>query len=106
MRPLFDLPYLDFFKDAETQYYWLLQFAKYQIENIPSDYCTGPVVAVHPYFDNVVPPSAYGAEIGWTPDSPPRAIPVIHTVEADGALRDARARRRSARHDHRVVAAG
>jgi uroporphyrinogen-III decarboxylase len=79
--PVFGLPYLDFFRDAETQYYWLLQFAKYQIENIPGDYCTGPVVYVHPYFDNVVPPSAYGAEIGWTPDSPPRAIPIIHTVE-------------------------
>ena len=79
--PLFGLPYLDFFKDAETQYYWLLQFAKYQIENIPCDYCTEPVVYVSPYFDNVVPPSAYGAEIGWTPDSPPRAIPIIHTVE-------------------------
>ena len=79
--PIFDLPYLDFFKDARTQYYWLLEFAKYQIENIPSDFCTSPVVWVHPYFDNVVPPSAHGAEIGWTPDSPPRAIPVIHTVE-------------------------
>ncbi len=79
--PLFNLPYLDFFKDVETQYYWLLQFAKFQIENIPSDYCTGPVISIHPYFDNVVPPSAYGAEIGWTPESPPRAIPVIHTVE-------------------------
>ncbi len=79
--PIFELPYLDFFKDAETQYYWLLRFAKYQIENIPCDACTGPVVTVHPYFDNVIPPSAYGAEIGWTPNSPPRAIPVIHTVE-------------------------
>jgi uroporphyrinogen-III decarboxylase len=79
--PVFGLPYLDFFKDAETQFHWQLQFAKYQIENISCDLCTGPVVYVHPYFDNVVPPSAHGAEIGWTPDSPPRAIPVIHTVD-------------------------
>jgi len=78
--PIHDLPYLDFFKDAETQYYWLLQFAKYQIENIPADFCTAPVIYVHPYFDNIVPPSAHGAEIGWTPDSPPRAIPVIHSL--------------------------
>jgi len=80
--PLFGLRYLDFFKDAETQYYWLLQFAKYQIENIPSDFCTEPTIYVHPYFDNAIPPSAQGAEVGWTEDSPLRAIPVIHTVEA------------------------
>ena len=79
--PIFNLPYLDFFTDVETQYYWLLQFAKFQIENIPCDACTSPVIYVHPYFDNVVPPSAHGAEIGWTPDSPPRAIPVLDTLE-------------------------
>jgi len=79
--PIFNLPYLDFFSDVETQYSWLLKFAKFQIENIPSDYCTSPVISVHPYFDNIVPPSAHGAEIGWTPDSPPRAIPVLDTLE-------------------------
>lgn len=79
--PLFGLRYLDFFKDAETQYHWLLRFAKYQIENIPSDMCTSPVIYVHPYFDNAIPPSGQGAEVGWTPDNPIRAIPVIHTVE-------------------------
>ena len=77
----FGLRYLDFFRDVETQYYWQLQFAKYQIERIPSDACTGPTVYVHPYFDNAIPPSAQGAEIGWTEESPPRAIPVIHSVE-------------------------
>lgn len=79
--PLFNLRYIDFFKDAETQYYYLLQFAKYHIENIPSDSCTRPVIYIHPYFDNAVPPSGQGAEIGWTEDGPPRAMPVIHTVE-------------------------
>jgi hypothetical protein len=79
--PIFGLPYLDFFRDVETQYYWLLQFCKYHIEQIPSDFCTAPTIAVHPYFDNVIPPSAQGAEVGWTEWSPPRAIPVIHTVE-------------------------
>ncbi len=78
--PVFGLPYLEFFKDVETQYYWQLQFSKYQIENIPSDFCTNPIVTVHPYFDNVIPPSAHGAEIGWTDGSPPRAIPVIGSV--------------------------
>jgi uroporphyrinogen-III decarboxylase len=59
----------------------LLQFSRYQVENIPADFCTEPSIFIHPYFDNVVPPSAYGAEIGWTPDSPPRAIPMIDSPE-------------------------
>ena len=80
--PLFGLRYIDFFKDAETQYYWLLQFAKFQIENIPCDYCTAPVIYVHPFFDNAIPPSAQGAEVGWTDDNPIRALPTIHSVEA------------------------
>ncbi len=80
--PLFGLRYIDYFKDAETEYYWQLQFAKYWIENIPSDYCTAPVISVLPYFDNAIPPSAQGAEVGWTDDNPIRAIPTIHTVEA------------------------
>ena len=79
--PLFALRYIDFFKDVETQYYWQLQFAKYRIENIPEDACTGPSVVVHPYFDNVIPPSGHGGEVGWLDDGPPRAIPVINTVE-------------------------
>ncbi len=79
--PLFDLQYIDFFKDAETHYYWQLRFAKYRIENIPEDYCTGPTIYVHPFFDNVIPPSGNGGEVGWMDDGPPRAVPVIKTVE-------------------------
>lgn len=79
--PLFNLRYIDFFKDAETHYYWQLQFAKYRIENIPEDYCTGPTIYVHPFFDNVIPPSGNGGEVGWMDDGPPRAVPVIKTVE-------------------------
>jgi len=79
--PLFNLRYIDFFKDAETQYYWQLQFAKCRIENIPEDFCTGPTIRVHPYFDNVIPPSGHGGEVGWLDDGPPRAVPVIQTVE-------------------------
>ena len=79
--PIFGLRYIDYFKDAETQYYWQLQFAKFQIENIPSDFCTRPVISVLPYFDNAIQPSALGAEVGWTEDEPIRALPVIHTLE-------------------------
>ncbi len=79
--PLFGLRYIDFFKDAETQYYWLLQFAKFQIENIAADLCQSPTISIHPYFDNAIPPSGQGAEVGWTDDNPIRAIPVIHNVE-------------------------
>jgi len=39
--PLHKLRYIDFFKEAETQFYWQLQFAKYRYENIPEDACTG-----------------------------------------------------------------
>jgi len=78
--PLFNLRYLDFFKDAQTQYDWLLQFAKYRIEKIPEDFCLEPTIWVHPFFDNVIPPSAHGGEVGWLDDGPPRAIPVIKSV--------------------------
>jgi uroporphyrinogen-III decarboxylase len=79
--PLFGLRYIDFFRDVETQYYWQLQFAKYRIENIPEDFCTGNTLHVHPYFDNVIPPSGHGGEVGWLDHHPPRAIPTIKTVE-------------------------
>jgi hypothetical protein len=79
--PVFGLRYLDYFSDPETQYRWQLEFAKYRIENVPEDGCTEPVVTVHPYFDNVIPPSAQGAEVGWVEDGPPRARPVIGTVD-------------------------
>ena len=79
--PLFNVRYIDLFKDVETHYYWQLQFAKYRIENIPEDSCTWPGIMVHPYFDNVIPPSGHGGEVGWSDDGPPRAIPVIKTVE-------------------------
>ena len=79
--PFFNLRYIDFLKDVETQYYWLLQFAKCRIENIPEDFCVEPTIWVHPFFDNVIPPSAHGGEVGWLDDGPPRAIPVINSVE-------------------------
>lgn len=78
--PLFGLRYLDFFRDAETQYYWQLQFAKYRLEHVPEDSCTGPVISISPYFDNAIPPSGQGGEVGWLEDGPPRALPVIRSV--------------------------
>ncbi len=78
--PLFNLRYRDFFKDAETHYYWQLQFAKYRFEHIPEDVCTSPAVWVCPYFDNVIPPSGHGGEISWSGDETPRALPVIHSI--------------------------
>jgi uroporphyrinogen-III decarboxylase len=39
------------------------------------------VISVHPYFDNAIPPSAQGAEVGWSEESTLRAIPTIHTVD-------------------------
>jgi len=80
--PLFELRYCDFFTDAETQFYWQLQFAKYRIENIPEDiFCTGPAVNVHPYFDNVIEADAMGAEIVWPENETLQSRPTIHTVE-------------------------
>jgi len=79
--PLFGLRYIDYFRDVEAHYHWQLQFAKFRIENIPEDTCTAPIITVHPYFDNVIPPSAHGGDVGWLDDGPPRAIPVMHTVE-------------------------
>lgn len=74
--PLFDLEYNEIFKDAETQFGLLLKFAKYQIENIPSDgFCQEPVVWVHPYFDNVAAASACGGNVQWPYDQTPQAYP-------------------------------
>lgn len=79
--PLFNLRYIDFFKDAETQYYWQLQFAKYRIENIPEDFCTGPAINVAPYFDNILDSAAFGAEAVWPENETLHCRPVISTVE-------------------------
>jgi hypothetical protein len=80
--PLFGMRYGDYFRDAETQYYWQLQFAKYRIEHIPEDStCTGPTLYVAPYFDNVVPASAFGAEIAWPENETLQAVPTVKSVE-------------------------
>ena len=79
--PLFGLNYQDFFESAEAQYYWQLQFAKYRMENIPEDFCQGTDVAVYPYFDNVIPASAFGAEIHYPDNETLQAVPVMERVD-------------------------
>jgi hypothetical protein len=78
---IFGIDYCEIFKDAQTQYYWLLQFAKYQIENIPCDMCTEPVIYVHPYFDNAITSSAFGAEVVWPKNETLQVIPSIKDVD-------------------------
>lgn len=73
--PLFGLEYNEIFKDVETQYYLQLQFAKHQIENIPSDgFCQAPTIWVHPYFDNVCATDACGGNIQWLYNQVPQAM--------------------------------
>ncbi len=79
--PIFGIDYAEFFKDAETQYYWQLQFAKYRMENIPEDFCQSTTVYVAPNFENAMNPDPFGAQIAWMDDTPPRVIPTIKNVE-------------------------
>ncbi len=81
--PVHGIPLSEFYStDAETQFYWQLQFAKWRIENIPEDMvCCGPVITVAPYFDNVVDSDALGAEIVWPENETLQACPTIRTVD-------------------------
>lgn len=78
--PIFDIKYSEIFKDVETHYYWLLQFEKYRIENIPEDHCLGKIIYVHPYFDNVIQASAFGAGVKWPEDETLQSVPVMENV--------------------------
>ena len=80
--PIFGVPYAELFKDAETQYYWLLQFLKYRIENVPEDLgCQGTTLSVTPYFDNVMDSDAFGAETIWPENETLHTRPTIRTVD-------------------------
>ena len=77
--PLLGLRYCDFFTDVDTHYYWQLQFAKYRIEHVPEDmFCTGPVVTVQPFFDNVIEADALGAEVVW-PENEDATVAADHS---------------------------
>lgn len=77
--------YADIFKDADTQFEYLLQFAKYQIENVRSDMLTSPVIRIHPYFDNVTAASHFGGHIEWPENETLHAVP--HMGSIDGMIR-------------------
>lgn len=80
--PIFGVDYKEIFKDARSQYHWLLQCAKHRIENVTEDaFCQSPVIGVRPYFDNVPNSNAFGAEIMWKDNEPPQACATIKTVE-------------------------
>ncbi len=81
--PLHGVAYRELFRDAETQFSWLLRFAQYRIERIPEDlFCAGPVLGIGPYFDNVLDSEALGAEVVWPENETLQACPTIHTVDA------------------------
>ena len=73
--------YGDIFKDADTQYEFLLHSAKYLAENIESDMTSSPVVHMHPYFDNVTAASHFGGHIEWPENETLQAVPVIDTID-------------------------
>ena len=80
--PLLGIPYSAMFRNVEEHYYWQLQFLKYRLENIPEDMvCTGPVLGVGPYFDNVLDSAAFGAEVVWPENETLHCRPVIHSLE-------------------------
>jgi uroporphyrinogen decarboxylase len=85
--PIFGIDYKEIFKDAQSQYNWMLQFAKYRIENIPEDmYCQSPTIVVSPYFDNVPNSNAFGAAIAWHDNDPLQACSTINTIEEMDSL--------------------
>lgn len=72
--------YKDIFRDADAQFGYLLQFAKYQIENVRSDMLTAPVINIHPYFDNVTSTSHFGGHIEWPENETLQSVPVMKTI--------------------------
>jgi uroporphyrinogen-III decarboxylase len=80
--PRLGIPYKALFENVEEHFRWQLLFLKDRIENIPEDMvCTGPVVSVGPYFDNVLDSAAFGAEVIWPENETLHTRPVIHTPE-------------------------
>ena len=81
LLPVFGIGYDEYMKDAKTQYYWQLQFAKWAAENIPDDRFQNSNIIVSPHFENVLDVSAFGAKIIWSDSQPPRARPIISSIE-------------------------
>lgn len=78
--PLAGIQLGDIRTDPETQYRYLLQFAKMQAELWPSDFLTSPVIYIGPWFDNVKQASAFGCEIAWPQNETLQAIPYMQDV--------------------------
>ncbi len=78
--------YDELIRDADTHYEMLLSFAKYHAENIRDDHLTEPVITLGPFFDNVVNASAFGAEVVRPRGETPRALAVIHSIDAMEAM--------------------
>ncbi len=78
--------YDEFVSDPETHYVMSLAFHKFHAERVRDDFLTGPVLAVSPFFDNVVNASAFGAQVVRPRGETPRALPVIHAVEEMDAM--------------------
>ena len=78
--PLAGIKLGDIRTDPETQYMYLLQFAKMQAELWTSDFLTSPVIYMAPWFDNVKQASAFGCEIAWPETETLQAIPYMKDV--------------------------
>ena len=79
--PLLGCGFHEFVKDVETHYDLQLQYNKYRIENVVEDFCFDESVTVYPFFENMVNASGMGGDIHWSDNDPPRAVPVLKTVE-------------------------
>ena len=73
--------YKDIFKSADAQFEYLLEFAKYQFENIYCDVLTQPILYSHPYFDNATSASHFGGHIEWPENETLQALPSIKTID-------------------------
>lgn len=69
--------YDEFFADPRSMLHQSILNQKWAIENMPDDRCVEPVIEVYPWWENVVNPSAFGAEIRWYDDQPPWSAPVL-----------------------------
>jgi len=86
--PLLGCGFHEFVKDVETHYDLQLQYNKYRIENVVEDFCLDESITVYPFFENMVNASGMGGDIHWSDNDPPRAVPVLKTVEDIDRLPD------------------
>ncbi|MCL5102996.1 MAG: uroporphyrinogen decarboxylase family protein [Armatimonadetes bacterium] len=72
--------YTEYFANPRDQVYHQLMNSKWRAENIPDDSFADASGTVSPDFENTGP-AAFGAEIAWYDDKPPRVVPFIKTVD-------------------------